>query len=309
MLSNVLTTGSQVLILILLLGVGFLCGKLKVFSDESIAHLSAFQFKVVAPCAIIQSFFREYESKMLTAMGIVALIALAYYAVSAVLAVLTIRRGAEKTKRVLRFGAIFGNCGYMGLPLQQVLFGADGVFYGAVFIAVYNIVQWTYGLFVISGDRRQLSLKKLLNPGLIGVLLGMILFVCSIELPEIISSPISYLAALNVPVPMVISGYYLSKANFRTLWFHANYYVTIALRLVVLPAIFILLMRLLKLDATLAASCLVDIAVPVAASTTMFSVLYRQDSETAANIVSISTLLSILTLPLMIALGQSLFWL
>ena len=186
----------------------------------------------------------------------------------------------------------------MGLPLQQVLFGADGVFYGATWIGVYNLVAWSFGLVLMSGDRRQISFKKLLlNPGILAVLTGIVIFVCSIE--------------LNVPVPMVISGYYLSKADLRTIWKHANYYITIALRLAVIPlcsiGLMFLLQKAFRLDGMLLAACIVDIAAPVAAATTMFSTLFRQDSETAANLVSISTLLSVLTLPIMVALAQSVF--
>lgn len=143
------------------------------------------------------------------------------------------------------------------------------------------------------------------------MLTGVVIFVCSIELPTIILQPIHYFSALNVPVPMVISGYYLSKADLRTIWKHANYYITIALRLAVIPlcsiGLMFLLQKAFRLDGMLLAACIVDIAAPVAAATTMFSTLFRQDSETAANLVSISTLLSVLTLPIMVALAQSVF--
>ena len=218
MLGNILSTGEQVLILVVLLAVGFLCGKIRIFNDQSISHLSAFALKIVGPCAIVESFCRQFDSAMLRAMGIVALLAFAAHALYAAFAYVCIRGGKEPTRRVLRYGTVFANCGYMGLPLQQVLFGADGVFYGATWIGVYNLVAWSFGLVLMSGDRRQISFKKLLlNPGILAVLTGIVIFVCSIELPAIILQPIHYFSALNVPVPMVISGYYLSKADLRTI--------------------------------------------------------------------------------------------
>ena len=247
MLGNILSTGEQVLILVVLLAVGFLCGKIRIFNDQSISHLSAFALKIVGPCAIVESFCRQFDSAMLRAMGIVALLAFAAHALYAAFAYVCIRGGKEPTRRVLRYGTVFANCGYMGLPLQQVLFGADGVFYGATWIGVYNLVAWSFGLVLMSGDRRQISFKKLLlNPGILAVLTGIVIFVCSIELPTIILQPIHYFSALNVPVPMVISGYYLSKADLRTIWKHANYYITIALRLAVIPLCSIGLMFLLQ---------------------------------------------------------------
>ncbi len=306
MLTNILTTGNQVMILLVLLGVGFLCGKLQIFDDASITHLSSFVFKIVAPCAIVDSFRRPFDMAMFHTMLLVAGIALAYYIVAAVLAQAFIRNGEEATKRVLQFDVVFGNCGYMGLPLQQVLFGDYGVFCGAVFIAIYNLVQWTYGLLLISGDKKQISARRLLNPGIAGVFAGMVIFFFSLELPALIGGPVTYLAGLNVPVPMVISGYFLSKADLRSIWRHASYYKTIALRLIVLPLLGILAFSLTEWNTELLSCCVIDIAVPVAAATTMLSTLYRQDSETSANLVSVSTILSMATLPLMVGLMQSL---
>lgn len=307
MLNNILTTGNQVLVLLVLIGVGFVCGKIRMFDEKSISHLSAFLFKVVAPCAIVDSFCRPFDAGMLRTMAAIAGSAFCYYAVGALLARLLIRKGEAPTRRVMQFGAMFGNCGYMGLPLQQVLFGDYGVFCGAIFIAVYNIVQWTYGLVLISGDKKEVSARRLVNPGIVGGIAGMFIFFFSVELPPLIGSPITYLAGLNVPVPMVISGYFLSKADLRTIWRHASYYRTILLRLVVLPLLGILAFSFTNWDSTLLACCVIDMAVPVAAATTMFSTQYGQDSETAANLVSISTVLSVVTLPLMVALAQSLF--
>ena len=186
MLGNILSTGEQVLILVVLLAVGFLCGKIRIFNDQSISHLSAFALKIVGPCAIVESFCRQFDSAMLRAMGIVALLAFAAHALYAAFAYVCIRGGKEPTRRVLRYGTVFANCGYMGLPLQQVLFGADGVFYGATWIGVYNLVAWSFGLVLMSGDRRQISFKKLLlNPGILAVLTGIAVGATSILVPEV----------------------------------------------------------------------------------------------------------------------------
>ena len=111
MLGNILSTGEQVLILVVLLAVGFLCGKIRIFNDQSISHLSAFALKIVGPCAIVESFCRQFDSAMLRAMGIVALLAFAAHALYAAFAYVCIRGGKEPTRRVLRYGTVFANCG------------------------------------------------------------------------------------------------------------------------------------------------------------------------------------------------------
>ena len=308
MIGNILSTTQQVVVLAILMLVGFVCGKVHLFDDDSIACLSSFALRVVGPSAIIYSFCRPFDAEKFRAILMVVLIGFCFYVVSVILAFLLIRGGKDSTRRVLRYGTVFANCGYMGMPLQQALYGADGLFYAASWQIIYNLVAWTFGLFLMSGNKKEISFGKLIkNPGIIAVGTGMIIFVCSIGVPQILLQPIGYLANLNVPIPMVICGYYLSKADLHTIWRHPNYYMTILLRLIVLPLIFIGLLMLTDLNDMMLVCCIVNIAPPVAAATTMFSVLYKQDSETAANLVSISTLLSIITLPVMIALAQSVF--
>ena len=214
---------------------------------------------------------------------------------------------SEARQRVLRFGAVFSNCGFMSLPLQQALLGDDGVFYGAVFVAVFNLFVWSYGLVMMSGDIKQVSPKKIItNPGIIGVIIGMIIFFGQISIPEVISKPIGYFAALNTPVPMVIIGYHLSKVNILSALKDAKMYVAILIRLVLAPVITLLIMWVFKVDTTILVACIIAEAAPTAAITTMFSDKYERATGLSVDLVSISTLLSLITLPIIISLAQSL---
>lgn len=312
MLGYMITTGEQVLVLLVLMGVGFLCGKIQMFHDESISHLSTFALKVVGPCAILNSFRRPYDPEMFQSMIIVIGLAIACHVLFILAANFLVHDPDLRTQRVKRYGVIFANCGYMGLPLQQVLFGADGVFYGACWIAVHQILTWTYGLVVISGDKKEISLKRIFTSlGILANISGIIIFITSTELPFFIGDPVELFSHLNVPIPMVISGYFLAKADLLSIWKHTDYYFTIALRMVILPLICIGIMYVVQLflptNTTMLVSCVVDAATPIAAAATMFGTLYKQDSETAANLVSISTLLSVLTLPVIVAFAQSVF--
>mgnify|MGYP000385195278 CR=1 FL=1 len=312
MLGNILSTGEQVLILVVLLAVGFLCGKIRIFNDQSISHLSAFALKIVGPCAIVESFCRQFDSAMLRAMGIVALLAFAAHALYAAFAYVCIRGGKEPTRRVLRYGTVFANCGYMGLPLQQVLFGADGVFYGATWIGVYNLVAWSFGLVLMSGDRRQISFKKLLHEPRHPRRADRHRDLCVLhraandhpaahplfQRPERARShghqrllSLEGRLAHHLEARELLHHHRLASCRHPAVRHRAD-----------VPAA-----EAFRLDGMLLAACIVDIAAPVAAATTMFSTLFRQDSETAANLVSISTLLSVLTLPIMVALAQSVF--
>ena len=299
------TIVTQIVILFILIFLGFFFGKKNLFSDLSISHMATFALYAVAPCAVIESFFREFQPQLLREMGAVALITAAAFLLSILLARLCIRHRDLRTQNVLQYGVVFSNCGYMGLPLLQALYGADGVLYGAVYIAVYNIMVWTYGVVQMSGDLHQVSARKLINPGTISVVIGLVLFLSSVTLPTVIREPISYLSALNVPLPMVICGYYLSKSHLRSVWKQPIYYLVIALRLLLIPLLTIVfLSRLSSLDSVLRCSCMVDIAAPSSVAMTMFANRYHQNEEAAANLVSATTLLSAFTLPLILVIAQ-----
>jgi hypothetical protein len=213
----------------------------------------------------------------------------------------------EARKKVLSFATIFSNCGFMSLPLQKAILGDDGWFYGSIFVAVFNIIIWSYGLVMMSGDKKQLSIKKLaFNPGIIGVIVALLLFVCRIDLPYIISQPVSYLADLNTPLPMLIIGFYLSQANLKKAFTDLGAYLAMGLRLVVIPLAATFVMSLFKVDQTIMITCVIASSAPTAATTTMFAAKFGRDVELSVSVVAATTLLSIITMPLVVALAQSL---
>ena len=306
MLDEFLTVGQQVLILFIIIAVGYIFGKTKVFSEIGAKNMTDFVLYIVCPCVVINAFQREYDPSEITNLAITAGLALLAHIIPTVLAYLLIHDENEKRERVLRFGAVFSNCGFMSLPLQQALLGADGVFYGAVFVAIFNLCVWSYGLIMMSGDKSQLSPKKIItNPGIIGVCIGMVLFFTQFTLPTVVKEPVGYFAALNTPLPMVIIGYHLSNVNILKALKDAKMYMSIAIRLIIAPLVLMGIMYLLKVDNTILVACVIAEAAPMAAITTMFSAKYDKATGLSVDLVSISTILSLITLPLVISLAQS----
>ena len=216
MVENFLTVGTQVLVLFILIGIGVICGKIRFFSPVTAKHLTNIVLYFVTPCVVIDAFHREFDPALLTNLGITALCAVCIHIFSVALAAAVFRDKDASRCCVLRFGTVFSNCGFMSIPLQAALLGSDGVFYGAVFVAIFNLVLWSYGVLVMSGDKKTLSpAKLLLNPGVVGVVAGFLLFVFSVKLPQVISAPVDYMASLNTPLPMLIIGFYLSRTNLK----------------------------------------------------------------------------------------------
>lgn len=305
MLENIFTVGQQVIILFLLIGTGFLCGKTGLITEKGSQCLNDIVLYAVTPCVIIKSFMRPYDSTMLMGLLLAAGLAVGIHVISIGIATLVFRNKDIAKRRVYRFAVVFSNCGFMSLPLQQALLGDDGVFYGAVYIAVFNVILWTYGVIQMSGDTKSLSFKKIIfNPGMIGIIIGALIFLFSIQLPEIITQPISYLAALNTPVPMLFIGYYLSKSNLLDAFKDAKGYAAAALRLILVPILTLGVLLLCGIRGVLLVSCVIASAAPVAASTTMFAAKFKQNVTLSVNLVTLSTLFSVITMPVIVGFAQ-----
>lgn len=307
MLENFLTVGQQVVILYILIAIGMVCGKTKFLSDGAISGMTNFVLYVISPCVMIKAFQRPFESALAGAFFQAAAFAAVMTILSYILVRFTLHHSDKRRERVYRFAVLFSNCAFMGLPLEEALLGDDGLFFGAACLAVFILFTWTMGLLVMSGDRSLLSVKGLfLNPGIIGVVLGLILFFTSVTLPQVVSAPVEYLAALNTPVPMVIIGYHLSHARITPLLRDKRTWITIAERLIIVPLAGLALGLVCHMDATALLASMIVLCPPTAAVCTMFAALYKQDAELSVSLVSLSTLLSIFTMPLIIVLTQSL---
>ena len=305
MAQSFLDVGQQVLVLFALIAVGALLTKRRLITDAGARTMTDVVLYAVTPCVIINAFQREYRPELLTGLLISLLAAFLTLLFSVLLAELLYRRRDIDRGVVLKFAVVFSNCGFMALPLQEAVLGADGVFYGAAFIVVFNLFMWTYGLIRMSGKT---SLKEasraVLNPGVIGTLIGVQLFVFSVELPDVVLSPVKFLASLNTPVPMLVIGYHLMHTNFRRILRDRDAYVAMSLRLVILPLLAMGVMLLCGVDGVVLCAMVIAVASPVAAFTTMMASKYGRDVQLSTGIVSATSLFSVITMPLIVGLAR-----
>ena len=305
MLDSFLEVGTQVVVLFVLIAVGALLTKVGLITEQGSRSMTNVVLYAVTPCVIIDAFQREYQPEMLSGLLIALLAAFLSLLFSVLLAELLYRKKEIDRGVVLKFTVVFSNCGFMALPLQKAILGDDGVFYGAAFVAMFNIFMWTYGLITMSRKKElKAVLKAVVNPGIIGTIIGVILFVLSVKLPTVIATPVSMLAALNTPVPMLVIGYHLMHSDFKRVLKDKDAYFAMALRLIVLPLTVMGVMLLLKIDATVTTSTVIAVSAPVAAYTTMMATKYGRDVELSAGIVSASALFSLITMPAVIGLTQ-----
>ena len=305
MFSVFFNVGQQVAVLFILIFVGFLLTKLSVIKEGGAKVMTDIVLYAVTPYVIINAFQREFDPSMLKGLLIALLCAFCVMLFSVLLAELLYRRQQIEKAVVYKFAVLFSNCGFMALPLQEAVLGSDGVFYGAAYIAVFNIFMWTYGLITMSGKKETKEIvKAVVNPGIIGTVIGVLFFVLQVSLPTIVKEPISFLASLNTPVPMLIIGFYLATSNMTKALKDVHAYISIFIRLVGIPLLALFVMYFVGIDSVVLCAVVIAASSPVAAFSTMMSAKYNRDTQLSAGIVCASTLFSLLTIPLVVGLAQ-----
>ena len=306
MIESFLTVGQQVLMLFMLIGVGFLLGKLKLLNAQGSLCMSNLMLYAVIPCLVVSSFQRPLEAEHLQNFGLTLLLSLVVHIVMIAISGAALRRADADRRSIYCLCAVMANCGFMAFPLQSALYGSLGVFYGSAYMVIFNICTWTYALYMAAGgDKSVLKLRTvLLNPTIISLVLALTLYLTEVSLPDLLLTPINYISSLNVPVPMLIIGFHLSQADLKTALQDKGAVTSIVLRLIVSPLVSLGLCLLLQLDSMLSTVVVIAAATPAAAVVTMLVSKFGKNAPLSSSLISIHTLCSAVTIPLMVALTQ-----
>ena len=305
MLENFLMAGEQTLIVFLLIALGFFTGKKGIIDNHMADKIAGIVINIAMPAVIILAFQREFEKGLVKEFMLSMVMDVLGTVLAILVAVLTIRGKDSKRISVLRNAAIFPNIAMMAMPMQGAMFGADGVFCGAAHIAVFNLVFWPYCEIVLgNGDKKSLLKKIFLNPCVISTGIALLLFFSGITIPEIPAKALGHLSDLVLPLSMIILGQKLTRKPFATLFGDWGNLLAAAEKLVIVPLLLLFMMKGLHIGGVVGVSTVISVASPAAANVGMVAVTYGQDSELAASAVSMSTVLSLITMPLIIALAS-----
>lgn len=296
----------KVAIILILILVGFFTVRRGMFSQKALSEITDFLIKIVTPCLIVSSFLSA-DSGKLGAMDLFLAAALptASIVIAIALSYLFFRKEEKPRQKVLRFAMIFSNVGFMGMPLVEGILGSGGVLYGSFFVAVFNVLCWTYGYAMMGGGRVDIK-TLLLNPGVIGLAIGLPIYFLNIRLPEIVASPVEMLAALNTPLAMLVVGGNIARVEPKAFFSDRAVYKMAALRLLVAPALYLVLALLVRPNDELLLSSVIQAATPVAATCVLLAVQHNGDAELASTSVAVTTVLSIVTIPLFTVFTQML---
>lgn len=300
----VLAVVGKVAIILVLILVGYIVTRRGMLTERGASEITTILIKLVTPCVIVNSFLGSTDRLGAYELGMAVALPVLWMGIALALSRLAFRREPEERQKVLRFAALFSNTGFMGIPLVQGIVGDTGVIYASFGVVVFNILCWTYGYSMMSGGAKMNLKTLLLNPGVVGLAFGLPLYFLKIQLPEVVGEPLGLISDLNTPLAMLVIGTYIAKADLHSFMSDMAVYKASFLRLIAAPAIYLGLLLLIRPGEELFVSTMVQAATPVAANTVLFAVQYKRDSELASKLVAVSTVLSIVTIPVMTILAQ-----
>jgi len=298
----------KMLVLIILMLVGVLLVKIHILDEETSRKLAVIVINVANPALIINSSQTDHSvpgSELLTAV-IVAMILYAVLILAA--AVLPkIMKLKQEQANAYAIMIVFSNIGYMGIPLVSELLGASAMLYLSVFILFFNILIYTYGIMLLqrgvtaSSVQQRFSAKKLFNPGVVASIIAVALYLLRTRLPELITVPLEYLSNLTAPIGMLIIGVALANVKLRELFTDYKLLIFSLVRLLVVPLVSCFILKHFIGGGELLGVCVVMMSTPVGSMTVMMAQQYGGDTELLSKGVTMTTLLCIVTIPLVFA--------
>ena len=298
---------NQMVIMFILIMVGYMIRKVKLIDHSGSKALSNVLLLLVNPVLILNSFLTvEYDAAMVRNFLWTILFALITH-VLGIIAARIMLPGHEPDTMIERYSAVYSNCGFMGIPIVQSILGAKGVFYITAYVVVFNFLTWTHGLLIITGDTSPKQLARgLRSPVMFTMLAGLICYFFRLKVPANIGTSLTYIAAMNTPLGMFVAGAALAETNPFTALKKWRVYVVAAAKLFVMPLLPMLVMLIFRPADTVYYTVIVAAASPVATTCTMMALRYDRNYHYASQLYVLTTLLSILTIPSVIALAEML---
>lgn len=298
----------QMIKLFIIMCVGFVLNKLKIFDNHTRGQLTKILLYVTTPALIIHSFIENMGGSRAVLLGLFGVASITYVLLPLIgLALIILLRVSKKERGMYIFMTTFTNVGFMGFPVVEALYGSQGVFYTAVFNCMFNIVIFSFGVVLMyygeedgKSLKEILSIKKIMNPGIIGCLCAIIIFLVGIKVPPVVDEVFASVGGLTSPLAMMLVGASLAGMNIRELFGGVRMYVFTVLKQIAMPLLAWPVINKFIADELLSAVTLLMVAMPVANSAVLFATEYDKDEKLAAKGIFITTVASLVTIPLVV---------
>ena len=301
----------KIIVLFIAMLAGYVAKKAKILDGHSTKALSSLLANITNPCLLFASLQIDKDDTILKSIGLVLLMSFAIHLTMAVAGKFIF--GKVKDRRdagVYAFGLTYMNCGFMGYPIMQAMFPEYGLLYGAIYTVPFNVFVWTHGVAVMdsSGEKRLNYKKIFLNPGIISTILATVCFFWQIRLPEVAVEGINMVGGMTFPLSMIIIGSLLADQKLLPLLKDIKLLLFSVLKLAIVPLVMLAVCLGLNdtIGVTVSLVCITMCATPTAANTAVFAEVYDSNSALAARLVGITTLYSLISMPLILILAEKL---
>lgn len=298
---NIWMIFQQMLVLLILMIVGVVAARTGVIDEETNRRFTGLTLIIPQSCMILGSVI---NSSLDLAPGRVLLIlgisCVTYFILALLgLAVSAVSRGKPSDRGVYNFMTIFGNVGFMGIPIVGAIFGDDARVYAALANIPFNCLAYTYGISLLKskGEKAKIDWKLLMNPPLIASIVAILLLCANITVPKPLAEAVDMLGDMVVPCSMLIIGASLGAQKLGEVFGDWRAYAFAPVRLILAPVLIWAVLRLLVHDEVLLGTLTILGAMPVASLSTMLSIQYGGNVQVASRTVFVTTVLSVVTVP------------
>ncbi len=296
----------QMIVLFLLMGVGFICYKKELITDEVSKKLSSIVVNVANPALVLTACMGEEKIRGEELFTTVIIMFIMYPALLVLASFLPgLLRIGKNTRGIYRAMTVFSNIGFMGFPVITALYGNGALLYATPFVIIYNVLIYTYGVASIRGKREAGSGKgsltlagMLLNPGMISCIITIVIYLINVPVPAFIQTTVTYLSSLTAPLSMMIIGASLAVMDVKSLFADGKLIIFSVIKLLILPVGGIFIIGRFVENPVILGVCMVMLATPVGSMNAMLAQQYGGDYETASKGVALTTILSVATMPL-----------
>ncbi|BEP30225.1 AEC family transporter [Helicovermis profundi] len=296
---------NQIMLLFLLIISGFVIKKLKVVTNNINKEISSLVINVTLPAFIITSMNQKFTPEILKNSAYIVGISYAVYLFAIIFSKIytKVTKANGRKKDVFEYILIFANVGYMGYPVVSIALGDIGVFYAAIYNLAFNVLTWTYGVYLMTrGSDKGVGKRSILNPGLVALIIGFILFLFSLNLPTPIYKTLKLIGSTTTPLSMMFIGFILADVHYKEIITDISCIVLSIFRLIVLPLTVLFVLKLFGFSGYLLTIPVLMTAMPAAANTSILASRYDNDFKLASKATFISTLFSVITIPIILGL-------
>lgn len=302
-----LIISNQIIKMFLLMMVGYICFRTKLVDHQGNKTLSDLLLMVINPFLIINAFQLEYSPDLMRGVLFAFLLGILSHGIGIAVGRVLISRENNPDYNIERFSCIYSNCGFMGIPLISSILGSEGVLYITAYLVAFNLLCWTQGLILMTGNTSWKQIKKgLTSPVMFGIAIGLVLFITQIKLPPVLADTVSYLSALNTPIGMLIAGISLGETSLAGALKNRRLYLVTAVKLLLVPLIMLAICFFLPLSGSVQMTILIATACPAATTCTMFALRFDKNYKYASELFAFSTLVSMITIPSIVFLSEHL---